>query len=255
MATDTTKSAVLYEDDKHQFIWLGWAEGFEAGIVQTNQYLIVDSGRGTLLDPGGVHLFSKVVSEVAKYIDLDKIDHIIFSHQDPDVSSGIALWLGVTGAKIYISELWTRFVPHFGIVDKNNIVGIPDKGMEWKLPSGAKLKAIPAHFLHSLGNFATYDERAKILFTGDIGAAVFTKENRYLFVEDFSRHLALMEGFHKRYMTSNIACRRFVEQVSSLPLEMLAPQHGALFKKDTLGQFLSWLKGLKCGVDLIEQWM
>jgi flavorubredoxin len=203
------KSQVLYEDEDHKYIWLGWAEGYEEGIIQTNQYLIINKGRGILLDPGGVHLFSKVVSEISRYIDLESIDTIIFSHQDPDVSSGIALWLGITDADIYIPGLWTRFVPHFGIVDIRKIVPVATKGTVLPLPSGKRLIVLPAHFLHSTGNFSVYDETSEILFSGDIGAAVLGKENRYLFVEDFQAHLRIMEPFHVRYMASNTACREF----------------------------------------------
>ena len=112
---------VLHEEVGYQFIWLGADEKEEQGVVQTNQYLIISEGRGTLVDPGGIHLFSRVVALISRYIEIDKIDNIFFSHQDPDVSSGIALWLGLTNAKVYISELWIRFIPHFGIVDHSRI--------------------------------------------------------------------------------------------------------------------------------------
>jgi len=81
----------LYKDDTHAFIWLGADLKNKSGVVQTNQYLIIDKGRGILLDPGGVHLFARVVSVASRYISLDKIDSIFLSHQDQDVSSGIAL--------------------------------------------------------------------------------------------------------------------------------------------------------------------
>lgn len=34
-----TEGGVLYEDQNHKFIWLGWEEDEEEGIVQVNQYL------------------------------------------------------------------------------------------------------------------------------------------------------------------------------------------------------------------------
>ncbi|HTX72332.1 MAG TPA: MBL fold metallo-hydrolase, partial [Rectinemataceae bacterium] len=108
---------ILYEDGDHKFIWLGADVDYRKGVVQTMQYLIVDQNKGWLLDPGGVHLFSRVVATASRYISIDRIEGIFFSHQDPDVSSGIALWLGVTPAKIHIASLWHRFLPHFGIVD------------------------------------------------------------------------------------------------------------------------------------------
>lgn len=242
---------ILYKDDKHSFIWLGADPENRKGVVQTNQYLIIDGGKGTLLDPGGIHLFSRVVSVAGRYIDLNNIDTIVFSHQDPDVSSGIALWLGVTKAKVYISSLWIRFLPHFGIVDENRIIGIETMESNLRSAGGNELVFIPTHFLHSTGHFSLYDSRSKILFSSDIGAAVF-EGDQYLFVEDFEKHLSLMEPFHKRYMSSNKACRRWVEEVRKHEISMIAPQHGAVFKEDTVERFLSWFSGLQCGIDIIE---
>lgn len=63
MATDiSVKGKVLYEDKSHAFIWLGCETKYRKGAVQTMQYLIIDNGRGILLDPGGIHLFSQVVT-------------------------------------------------------------------------------------------------------------------------------------------------------------------------------------------------
>ena len=243
---------VLYEDDEHKFIWLGSESKYREGAVQTMQYLIIDRGRGVLLDPGGVHLFSRVVTAVSRFISVDKIDTIFFSHQDPDVSSGIALWLGITKAKVYISDLWVRFLPHFGIVDTARVVGIPDKGMDIALPSGSRMRCVPSHFMHSPGQFGLFDERSGILFTGDIGAAVFDESNETVFVENFNDHIPLIKGFHARYMAANRIVRRWTEQIRRLNPRMLAPQHGAIYKDENVDNFLNWLAELQCGVDLID---
>lgn len=244
---------ILYEDGDHKFIWLGSENKYRKGVIQTMQYLIIDKGRGTLLDPGGVHLFSRVVASISRYISIDKIDTIFFSHQDPDVSSGIALWLGVTNAKVYISSLWTRFLPHFGIVDSSRVLPIEDRGSSIKLASGAELKFIPSHFMHSPGQFSLYDTRSKILFSGDIGAAVFNEGDDTLFVEDFRKHIPLIEGFHTRYMGSNAIVRKWCAIVSRLNPDMIAPQHGAVYKDASVKAFLDWLADLRCGADLADQ--
>ena len=243
---------VLYEDDEHKFIWLGSESKYREGAVQTMQYLIIDRGRGVLLDPGGVHLFSRVVTAVSRFISVDKIDTIFFSHQDPDVSSGIALWLGITKAKVYISDLWVRFLPHFGIVDTARVVGIPDKGMDIALPSGSRMRCVPSHFMHSPGQFGLFDERSGILFTGDIGAAVFDESNETAFVENFDNHIPLIKDFHARYMAANRIVRRWAEQIRRLNPRMLAPQHGAIYKDENVHKFLNWLSELQCGIDLID---
>lgn len=253
MDNENVKGKILYEDDDHKFIWLGTESQYRKGAVQTMQYLIVNRGRGILLDPGGVHLFSRVVTAVSHFISVDKIDTIFFSHQDPDVSSGIALWMGVTPAKIYISSLWIRFMPHFGIVDVSRIIPIPDKGMSLSLPSGSRVTCIPSHFMHSPGQFGLFDERSRILFTGDIGAAVFEGGDEVLFVENFKEHLPLIEPFHTRYMASNKVVRKWVDTVRRLNPVMIAPQHGAIYKDIQMEEFLAWLSNLQCGSDHIEK--
>ncbi len=250
---ELVKGKVLYDDGEHKFIWLGWEEEEEEGIVQVNQYLIVNGDVGVLLDPGGVYVFSRVVANVARYVDLSQIRYIFYSHQDPDVSSGAALWLSVTPAKIYISKLWTRFLPHFGVISYSRIHPLEDRGDRILFPSGDFIEFIPAHYLHSVGNFSAYDSRSKILFSGDIGAAVFPKGNRYLIVNDFDAHTKLMEGFHRRYMKSSKACRKWVEKVSRYEISMIAPQHGAIFSGQNVKRFLDWISNLKCGVDILEE--
>lgn len=243
---------ILYKDEDHSFIWLGADPESGSGAVQTNQFLILDKGKGILLDPGGIHLFSRVVSVASRYISLENIQTIIFSHQDPDVSSGIALWLGVTPATVYISSLWLRFLPHFGIIDEKRMKGIEDSGKSLKLPSGKELVFIPTHFLHSTGHYSVYDSASKILFSSDIGAAVFPANGQYIFVENFESHLKIMEPFHKRYMSANKTCRKWVELVSRYPVDMIAPQHGAIFQGPFVKKFLSWFEQLTCGIDHLD---
>ncbi len=250
----STTSITLYEDKEHKFILLGWEEGEEEGIVQTNQYLLLDRDEAALLDPGGAHVFPRVLANVAEHVNLDQIRYIFFSHQDPDVSSGVMLWLSIAErADIYISELWLRFLPHFGIYDQRRVKGVPDQGMRLKFRSGRELELLPAHFLHSLANFSLYDPTSRILFSGDIGAAIFPKGGRYPIVEDFQKHLKLMEGFHKRYMVSGKACRKWVDMVSRKAIDMIAPQHGAVMKGESVKEFLSWFSKLTCGVELIDE--
>ncbi len=244
---------ILFDDGEHKFIWLGTDPADRKGIVQTLQYLIVDKNRGWLLDPGGVHLFSQVVASASRYISLDRIEGIFFSHQDPDVSSGIALWLGVTSAKVYISSLWTRFIPHFGLVDQSRITAIEDSGKALTLGSGARLSFVPTHFMHSPGAWSLFDERAKILFSADVGAAVFPDGAETLFIDDFAAALPYTEGFHKRYMASNSVVRRWTDIVRRLDPQMIAPQHGGIYRGRAVGDFLTWLSSLRCGVDLLDE--
>ncbi len=247
------QSKILYEDDEHQVIWFGWEDHENESLVQSNQLLVVNGDNAYLFDPGGAFIFSDVAAEVGKYIPLSQIRYILATHQDPDVLSSITLWLKATDARLLVSRLWIRFVSHFGFSDNSRLVSIEDHGKQIRLASNEFIKLLPAHFLHSEGNFCFYDTRSKTLFSGDIGAAVFPQGERYLEMSDWQTHLGYMEGFHRRYMSNNVALRRWVKSVRGLDIERIVPQHGAIIPRDMIETFFDWLEQLECGTDLIDQ--
>ncbi len=251
MGSDNSYGKILYEDADHKYIWLGADEKEDSGVIMTNQFLIIHKGRGILLDPGGLHLFSRVVSVASRFINLDNIDGIFFSHQDPDVSSGIALWLGVTKAKIYISHLWVRFLPHFGLIDNARIVPITKPAMDLNI-GGTSLKVLPSHFLHSIGCYCLMDPVSSILFSGDVGAADIQYTASTLMVDDFKSHLPSITGFHTRYMTSRKVTSRWASMVRRHNPVMITPQHGRIYSGDNVSLFLDWIANLECGIDLLD---
>ena len=80
------ESFPLFEEKDHRFIMLGWEEKEEGMAVQTNQYVVTSGKEIVLLDPGGAHVFPRVLANVAELVDLKSIRHIFYSHQDPDAS-------------------------------------------------------------------------------------------------------------------------------------------------------------------------
>ncbi len=246
------KPFVIAEEGDHRFVWLGLDEADAEKGILTNQYLIVDGDEAILLDPGGYFVFQRVLEAVSEVIDPSKVKAIFYSHQDPDVTGSLNLLLDFfPEAKVYVSELWTRFLPHLGAVGGVEFVGIPDEGME--IPLGkTRLKAIPSHFLHSPGAFTLYDPTVRVLFTGDIGAAVFPVDEWYLFVEDFDSHVKYMEWFHKRFLACRRALDKWLEKVRGLEIDVIAPQHGSIMQGENARRFLEWLAGLgPVGIELL----
>jgi flavorubredoxin len=109
------------------------------------------------------------------------------------------------------------------------------------------LDFIPAHYLHSSGNFHVYDSRARILFSGDVGAALEGPEAP-MFVDDFVAHTSKMTMFHQRWMPSNVAKNDWIKRVRGLDIDILAPQHGRLFRGDDVKRFLDWFEALDVGI-------
>jgi flavorubredoxin len=157
-----------------------------------------------------------------------------------------------TDADAFLSILWIRFIPHFGVDELvvKRIKAIPDEGMTISL-GGDPLMVVPAHFLHSAGNFQVYDPISKILYSGDLGASL---GNLYDTVEDFDAHINYMEEFHKRYMPSTKALKMWVSTARTMDIEIIAPQHGAILPdKEMVNRFIDWIDTIACGVDLMDE--
>lgn len=246
------KGTLLYEDADHQCIMFSFDEEEEnERFLSVNQYLIIHQGKGVLIDPGSQSVFYEMLEAVGEYIALDKIAFIFFSHQDPDVSGSIPLWAQATPAKLILSKLWVRFMSHYGLMDHSKIIALEDHGAT--IHFGADFfRFLPAHFLHSPGNFSLFDSRSRILFSGDIGAAVVELSHLYKEVEDFESHLPYLEGFHTRYMAGNRFAKAWVKNARDVCPSIIAPQHGALFKDALVEAFLAWFETLQCGGDILE---
>ncbi len=242
----------LYDDGTHKFILLNESEPGEEDGIRSNQYLCVHGEQGVLMDPGGFGVMPRVLAELMRYMSPDHLRAIILSHQDPDIVGGIATWLEITEAPVYVSSIWLRFLPHYGVPSMERFTGIPDSGATLALDGEASLQLIPAHFLHSEGQINVYDPIARVLFSGDIGAAMMPDGEDTAFVDDFARHLPRIEGFHRRYMGGNRAARLWADSVAQLDLDFIAPQHGPIYRGSAVRDFIDWFRELECGMDLMS---
>lgn len=226
--------------------------------VQANQFVIRRGEHGALIDPGGDLTYTHLTIELSRHLNLSDLDYILASHQDPDIIASLPRWMLHSRCRVAVSRLWARFLPHLvstfvatraGVQEwQQRIMPLPDEGEV--LPFGdSELWALPAHFLHSAGNFSFYDPVSRILFSGDIGASLGGEEQE---VTRFEEHIPTMEGFHRRYMAGNRACRLWVQMVRELNPSMIVPQHGGYFASpEIINQFLEWLELLECGPDLM----
>ena len=248
---------VLFDNGSHQCLMFD--DLVTGDGIQSNQFLITDSGESLLLDPGGDLTYTPLSMELSKCINMQDLTYIFASHQDPDIIAALDKWLLHTKAKVITSKLWARFLPHLtagyltvshGISTSERVIALPDQGSVFSLGK-SKLKAIPAHFLHSVGNFQLYDPTSKILFSGDMGASLLDDAQP---VRNFADHISSMEGFHRRYMVSKKVTHLWANMVREMDVEMIVPQHGRSFKgKEMINAFLTWVESFDCGIDLLQQ--
>ncbi len=239
------KTEVLYQSGNSRWLYFGRDPDKPDKIIDTNQYMKVTSHQALLMDPGGIELFAPMLAAVVKQIPIEQLTYLFASHQDPDIISSLGLWdQTLPKARLYSPWLWESFIRHFGM---NNIAydAIPDEGGTLSL-DGEEVRFVPAHYLHASGNFHVYDPKAKILMSGDVGAAMEPAEVS-IFVDDFDAHCKNMEYFHRRWMPSNAAKKEWINRVRDLDIEMLCPQHGRIFKGEQVGKFLDWFEQLNVG--------
>ncbi|WP_150047192.1 MULTISPECIES: oxygen-binding di-iron domain-containing protein [Methylomonas] len=239
------KSTKIYEGN-YQWIMFGRDPHKPQKLIDTNQYMIRTDKRCLLMEPGGVELFAPMLSAVLHYAPVEEITDLFASHQDPDIVSSLGLWDQVLpNAKLHAPKIWEGFIRHFGC-ENIDYVGIPDHGGTINL-GALEIEFIPAHYLHATANFHVYDPQAKILMSGDVGASLESNESP-LFVENFEAHIEKMRYFHQRWMPSNQAKRAWIERVRGLDIDIIAPQHGRMFKGDDVKRFLEWFDGLQVGI-------
>ena len=239
------KAHTIFEKG-HKWLVFGRDPERPEKIIDTNQYMMISSEKAIIFDPGGIELFSPMLTAVLNYVSLDSITDLFASHQDPDIISSLGLWYAsLPTASLHLPWLWEGFVRHFGskhikycpIGDEGGSVVVGD----------VELKFIPAHYLHASGNFHVYDPVAKILMSGDVGAAL-EPDNAPMFVENFEEQIPKMKMFHQRWMPSNKAKQAWIDRVRELDIEIMAPQHGRIYRGDDVGRFLDWFEQLEVGV-------
>jgi flavorubredoxin len=244
-------SIELFNEAGHRCLMFTDLGGEEA--VQANQFLIVDGDTGAVLDPGGNLAYTELYLGMTQHFAPHRLAAIIASHADPDIVASLDRWMTATSADVYISAVWERFIPHFCKPGKTSgrIIGIPDAGTRIRI-GRSQLHALPAHFLHADGNFQFWDPVSRILFSGDLGVSIGGDPTRTI-TQLSAEHVQRMERFHRRYMVSNKVLRLWARMVRDLPIRMIVPQHGAPMTGAAVGQFIEWVSGLECGVDLMTQ--
>jgi flavorubredoxin len=239
------QATTLYNEG-HRWVMFGRDPDKPEQIIDTNQFMIISGDQSIILDPGGVELFAPMLAAALKYVSIDKITHLFASHQDPDIISSLGLWDQVLpNAKLHSPYIWEGFVRHFGM-QNIEYAAIKDSGDSIRI-GNIELQFIPAHYLHSSGNFHVYDPVAKILFSGDVGAAL-EEPGAPFEVEDFNEQIDKMQFFHQRWMPSNQAKQDWIRRVRKLDIEIMAPQHGRVFRGDDIGKFLDWFEALEVGI-------
>ena len=221
----------LFNQDGHVCLMFAHLSDEGGEAVQANQFLVIHGDTGAIIDPGGNMAYNELLLTIGRYFPPSKLDKILASHADPDIIASHFCKPGKTQGRIQ---------------------GIADPGM--RIPLGnSEIVALPAHFMHSEGNFQFWDPVSRILFSGDLGVSMGSSADAAQTITSLAPHLPKMEAFHRRYMVSNKVLRLWANMARTLPIHMIVPQHGAPLAGPAVGEFIAWIGDLSCGVDHLTQ--
>jgi flavorubredoxin len=86
-----------------------------------------------------------------------------------------------------------------------------------------------------------------------VGAALLPPDQQGLFVTDFDKHIRHAEGFHRRWMGSSEAKLDWCERAAAMPIDMLCPQHGAIYRGADVLRFINWFSELDVGLAQLKR--
>ena len=235
----------------------------------SSPYLVVDEdGEAVLVDGGCRSDFASVVMKMMQAEVFPwSIAALVYQNYNP------RLWGSLPHLETLINRPDLRvvsdvanlmFIQHHS--GSAPLVALEDLHFEYKFSSGRRLKFIKTPFAHSAGSFVTFDEKSRVLFTGDIFSSYsrhwqFKLELRpecktcpdsdmrsaqcgYCPVKE-------MLDFHADIMSSERALKFALERIAGIPFRIIAPQHGSIIGKSDdivfLSERLSTLSGV--GID------
>ncbi|MBI5185378.1 MAG: MBL fold metallo-hydrolase [Nitrospinae bacterium] len=230
---------------------------FHLGVQDSNfsfsniPYLIVDGDEAVLLDPGSAKpaFFEVILRKVKSVIDPKKIKHMIVQHQDPDLCAAMPLFEKLIHKDVEIhAPLEAQIlVQHYGCVHDVTPV---DEGETLSFGNGRTLVFAMTPYCHFIGSMVTYDIQTKTLFSSDAFGG-FTGENDVYAGDFYPMQLTTFLG---QYLGSKRALEYALKRIEQLDrshgINLIAPQHGCLIKKEFIPAYLQAAHQLEVGGEI-----
>ena len=196
--------------------------------VTYNSYLIVDE-KVCLIDTVKAPFAKELLERIREIIDPSKIDYVIVNHVEPDHSSGLSALMEVAPqAKVVLTEQGrSEIIKYFGREYDFQVVKNGDT-----LSLGRhQLRFVPLPMLHWPDTMATYLEDEQILFSNDAFGQHYSTNFKFddenemseVFYEAKKYYANILMPFSKLVV-------RALDTLASLPIRMIAPSHGIIWR-------------------------
>ena len=217
---------------------------------QCHPYFIENGDTSILIDPGSMLEFNAVVKKIKSISSMSSIKYIILHHQDPDLAACVPEMEKLIKRDDLLIITHSRMVPlvkHYMIqsdyyeIDKHH----------YRLKTDAlELEFLATPYCHSPGAFVTYEPSTKILFSGDIFGGIEESWDFYAGNDYFEK----AKQFHAEYMPSKDIFNYALSKIEILDMNLIAPQHGSIIKKEQIAPLIRQMKDLECGLYIEEEY-
>jgi glyoxylase-like metal-dependent hydrolase (beta-lactamase superfamily II) len=247
---------VIHEIGKEFFLFKSDEKDFHRNIYLKRFNAPDGSSINMICDPGTRLDIGLVIGALKELVGGIENIHLIFlSHQDPDLTSNINVFMtGSPDAKIVCSIDTWRLVRMYGIDEKRYYAVENFKSKTLRIGrTGHRIQFVPAQFCHFRGAMMFYDFESGILFSGDVLGGVDTRKGEGIYATEGS--WSGISIFHQLYMPSTDALRGTIQRIGLLnPIpDIIAPQHGDVIKGHLVVEFLTRLLDLEVGFDVIKR--
>jgi flavorubredoxin len=224
--------------------WVGSTDSHDS--FGSNPYLIVDANEAVVINSGSRADFSLVTMKVLQTgISPASITALVYQNYDPRLCGNIAHMedlIDHPDLRVISAESNHLFIRHY--CEHASLLGLDEIDHVFEFRSGRKLHFVDIPYAHSAGSFVAFDSLSGILFSGqsrrpallmdlpaECSGCAIDRSGTCSLPSTVCPVLPLLE-FHRTIMSSERALRYALEQISSIPFTMLAPQHGAIIHRE-----------------------
>ena len=205
-----------------------------------NAFLIVDE-KITLIDTVKAEFTSEMLERISTVVDPEKIDYIVSNHAEPDHSGGLPETIkAVKPEKLFASSFGAKTLKAYYGIDAE---ALPN-GSSLSLGAG-KLTFAETRMLHWPDSMISFYDRDGVLFSQDAFGMHLAGSS--LWAEDYDQSILNYEA--QKYYSNiiNAQSAKVLTILDELPklnlnINILAPDHGPLFRKNIEQMFVLYRK-------------
>jgi len=205
-----------------------------------NAFLIVDE-KITLIDTVKAEFTSEMLERISTVVDPEKIDYIVSNHAEPDHSGGLPETIKtVKPEKLFASSFGAKTLKAYYGIDAE---ALPN-GSSLSLGAG-NLTFAETRMLHWPDSMISFYDRDGVLFSQDAFGMHLAGSS--LWAEDYDQSILNYEA--QKYYSNiiNAQSAKVLTILDELPklnlnINILAPDHGPLFRKNIEQMFVLYRK-------------